>query len=436
MSVLAIALTADVTALDSAAERVLFDRDPQRDADVARRTAEIVDHVRRNGDVALHTLATELDGSSLDSLEVSRDLCRLALTRTSASLRRALERAAENIHQVHAAFRPIAQEFRTADGVTIARRPDPLARVGVYAPGGRAAYPSSVLMGAIPARVAGVSEVILCSPPVRGTSAPSDLILAAAAIAQIDRIFAVGGAGAIAAMAFGTATIPRVDRIVGPGNAYVAAAKLQVVGPVTIDAPAGPSELLILADRTASPIVLAHELVAQAEHDPLASVVLVSTDPALLVAVEHALGVLVETAARADVIRASFAARGALLSAPTLDAALTFAARWAPEHLLLVVDPRSNSYALESLRNCGTIFVGETASVAFGDYLSGANHVLPTGGLARSWSGLSTSDFVRWTTWQRIDRDAARAMSNDVALLAEAEGLPAHAAAARQWEGM
>jgi histidinol dehydrogenase len=216
----------------------------------------------------------------------------------------------------------------------------------------------------------------------------------------------------------------------------VAEAKLQVSGMVGIDSPAGPSELLVLADASANPTVVAREMLAQAEHDPVAAVVLVTDSPALAAAVERELTQRVDAEARATVIRQAFAARGGIVVVDSLVDAVEFANRWAAEHLLLAVSPSVQDRMLAELRSAGTIFVGETASVAFGDYMSGANHVLPTGGLSRIWSGLSTLDFVRWTTWQRIDRDAARALSRDVDVFATAEGLPAHAAAARQWEAL
>lgn len=432
MTALQFAAVGALDTLDASARRALFDRNTSSDDQVHARTADILTRVRRDGDAALLAFAREFDGVALESLEVPRAAWDAALSALDPALRRALERAATNIRTVHEAFRPEAREVVTADGVTVGRRPDPLTRVGVYAPGGRATYPSSLLMGAIPARVAGVREVVVCSPP-DGSGSPSPVLLAAAAIAGVDRVFAIGGAGAVAAMAFGTATVPAVDRIVGPGNAYVAEAKLQVSGVVGIDSPAGPSELLVVADASATPRVVAREMLAQAEHDPVAAVVLVTDAPALAAAVVAELEALLPQEPRADVIRAAFAARGAVLTAPSLDAAISFANAWAAEHLLLAVRAERESELLSRLRSAGTVFVGETASVAFGDYLSGANHVLPTGGLSRIWSGLSTLDFVRWTTWQRIDRAAARAMSRDVDVFASAEGLPAHAAAARQW---
>ena len=425
------AIRGALASLSPADRRRLFGRETSSDEAVRARTATLVARVRRDGDSALRELALEFDGVAVHHLEVPRSAWREALDALDPSLRRALERARENIRAVHESFRPVAQQVTTRDGAVVGRRPDPLGRVGVYAPGGRATYPSSLLMGVVPARVAGVSEVVVCSPP--GPSGrPSPVLLAAAELAGADRVFSAGGAGAIAAMAFGTATIPRVDRIVGPGNAWVAEAKLQVAGACAIDSPAGPSELLILADGGADPEVLAHEMIAQAEHDPRAAVVLVATDGDLLTRVEHAAGRLVSTQARAGVVREAFAGRGALLLASSMDEALAFASDYAPEHALVCcVDEEAIA---SRLRSAGTIFIGASSSVAFGDYLTGANHVLPTGGLARSYSGLSTADFYRWTTWQRIDRATAASLAADVGVLADAEGLPGHAAAARRWK--
>jgi len=352
---------------------------------IATDTAAIIARVREDGDKALFALAREFDGVTLEALEIAPG------AEISSSLRQAMSHAIANLRTAHTAFAPKAVEVETEPGVVVGRRPDPLSRVGIYAPGGRATYPSSLLMGAIPARVAGVREVIVCSPR------PSAALLAAAEMAGVDRVFAVGGAGAIAAMAYGTETIPRVDKIVGPGNAYVAEAKLQLAGVVASEAPAGPSELLVIADETADPAVIAREVAAQAEHDPRARVAVVTVGR--------------------DVA--------------SIDDAIAFANEWAPEHLLLAVaDPMA---AFGRIRNAGAVFLGETSSVTFGDYMTGANHVLPTGGWARSYSGLSTQDFVRWTSYTRVDRAAAARLATDTAVFAEAEGLSAHASAARAW---
>jgi histidinol dehydrogenase len=419
---------ADLTAAD---RRALFERTAAIDAAVGERTASIVARVRRQGDTALRALAHELDGVELEALEVPRARRVSALDTLAPALRVALERSAANIERVHRAFRPVAQETESEPGIVVGRRPDPLGRVGVYAPGGRAAYPSSVLMGIVPARVAGVGEIVLCSPPSRETGQPSDVVLAAAALAGADRVFALGGAGAIAAMAYGTESVPRVDRIVGPGNAYVAEAKLQVSNVVAIDSPAGPSELLVVCDESADPALVAREMLAQAEHDPLAAVVAVTTSARIADAIVGALEAQLRSQPRAEICRAALEGQGAVLVADSLDACVAFANDYAAEHLLLVVE--SLDEVLARLRNAGTVFVGASASVAFGDYMTGANHVLPTGGLARSYSGLSTLDFVRWTTYQRVSVEAAARLSDDVAVFADAERLPGHASAARAW---
>lgn len=407
-------------------ERGRGDVDPVVEA----RVRGILEQVRKGGDDALLALTRELDRAELSSLEVPRAALEAALSRLDRGLCRALERAARNIERVHRAFLPSPVEVESEPGVWVARRADPLAAVGVYAPGGRAAYPSSVLMGVVPARAAGVGDVVVCSP-AGPSGAPSDVVLAAAAIGGATRVFALGGAQAIAALAFGTQTVPRVDRIVGPGNAYVAEAKRQVAGVVGIDSPAGPSEILILADETADPAHLARELCAQAEHDPEASCVALLSSEELARAVADALAK--SAPVRLDIVSASLSSRGAVLSYDDLEGALAFANEYAAEHLLLAV--RDPSALLPRLRNAGTVFFGEGASVAFGDYMTGANHVLPTATAARSFSGLSSLDFVRWTTTQRIGRGAASNMADDVALLASSEGLPAHAAAAAAFGG-
>ena len=422
-------------ALDVSQQRVLMTRARARDSALSARTAALVHDVRERGDEALRDMAKRFDGATLTTLEVPESEWHAALEALSPALRQSLARAARNIETVHYAFRAVPMQVSPEPGIVVGRRPDPLSRVGVYAPGGRAAYPSSLLMGAIPARVAGVGEVIVCSPP-SSDGKVSAVVLAAAAIAGVNRVFAVGGAGAIAAMAFGTTSIPRVDRVVGPGNAYVAEAKLQVVGEVAIDSPAGPSELLVIADDSSNAEAVAREVAAQAEHDPDAAViVLIVADEASAfpASLRQALATQVQTAPRAETIRAALGARGALLTVSNMDDAVTFANEWAAEHLLLAVNASVQNVILPRLRGAGTIFLGESSSVAFGDYMTGANHVLPTAGMARCYSGLSTLDFVRWTSWQQVSPDAALRLANDVGVFADAEGLPAHAEAARFW---
>jgi histidinol dehydrogenase len=391
---------------------------------------KLLGDVKARGDVALFEMASAFDGVEITKLEVPRAAWQEGLASLDHDLIDAMERSIRNLESVQRAFFPTASEMSPEAGIVIGRRPDPIDRVGIYAPGGRAAYPSSVLMGAIPARVAGVREVILCSPP--GPSGlPSAVVLAAAELAGVDRVFAIGGAGAIGAMAYGTESVPSVDRIVGPGNAYVAEAKLQVAGVVAIDSPAGPSELLIIADASSDQAVVVREALAQAEHDPRAVVVIVAVGQDIANGIGEKLIAAIPSQVRSEVIEESLRTRGAVLCATDMNEALAFNNVFAPEHLLLAV---ANAKTLvPRCRNTGTIFVGERSSVAFGDYMTGANHVLPTGGLARSYSGLSVLDFMRWTTYQVIDDDAARSMAQDVGVFADAEGLPAHAATARQW---
>ena len=415
----------------TAADRTrLLDRVPATD-DIVRTTTEaIIDVVRREGDPALISLAREYDQVRLKSLEVPRDAWRDALRSLDLGVRAAMERAATNIRAVHAASLPQTVEVSPEPGVVVGRRPDPLQRVGVYAPGGRASYPSSVLMGAIPARVAGVGEVIVCSPPAPN-GIPAAVTLAAAEISNADRVFAVGGAGAIAAMAYGTATIPRVDRIVGPGNAYVAQAKLLVASACAIDSPAGPSELVVIADDSANAVRVASEVLAQAEHDPEAVVIVLAVGDGVAEQIVEQIERLLPVQERRGIIERALGERGAVLTVPSTGGALAFANEVAPEHLLIAT--RDADALLQFVRSAGTVFLGESSSVVFGDYMTGANHVLPTGGLARSYSGLSTLDFVRWTTYQRVDADAAARLSSDVSAFADAEQLTGHGAAARAW---
>lgn len=432
MSTPTLRFTGAIGALSDADRRALFDRSTSSDDSVRTQAAAVIARVRRDGDDALRALALQFDGATLDALEVPRTEWVRARDAMDPALRASIERAVRNVRAAHAAFMPAPVEVETEPGIVVGRRPDPLQRVGVYAPGGRAAYPSSLVMGVVPAKVAGVRDVIVCSPP-GPTGLPSDVVLAAAALAGADRVFAVGGAGAIAAMAYGTASIPRVDRIVGPGNAWVAEAKLQCAGAVAIDSPAGPSELLVIADDSSTMDVVAREMLAQAEHDPRAAVVAVTVGDDAAQRLRAALAVHVARSDRRAIIDQAFAFAGGVLHADSLSEAVAFANEWAAEHLLLSVGDAVREVAFSSLRNAGTIFVGETASVAFGDYMTGANHVLPTGGLARCYSGLSTLDFIRWTSWQRVTADAAASLADDVGRFADSEGLPNHAATARQW---
>jgi histidinol dehydrogenase len=409
----------------------LVDRSSIADKEVAGITAAIIERVRDEGDDALFGFARELDGVEMYSLEVPRDVIRAAFESFDQSTREVMQRAARNIERVHREWLPKEQQLEVEPGVIVGRRPDPLNRVGIYAPGGRATYSSSVLMGASPARVAGVSEIVLCSPPGKN-GLPSNSVLVAAGIAGVDKVFAIGGAGAIAAMALGTKTVPRVDKIVGPGNAFVAEAKLQLASVVAFDSPAGPSELVVIADDSANPRVIARELLAQAEHDPRAIVLAIAIGDNVANKIETEFASVLGSATRREIIAESLATRGGIVSVSKVSEAVAAANAFAPEHLMIAT--KNPAAILSTIRNAGTVFLGETSSVAFGDYLTGANHVLPTGGLARSYSGLSTLDFFRWTTWQSVTRDGASALAADTVAFAECEGLYGHADAARAWE--
>ena len=410
-------------------QRELFDRSTDADREIETVTRDIIERVKTTGDDALRALAEQFDGVNLEEIEVPRAAIRDALESISDELREALEHAAGNIRKVHEAQLPAETIVEVEPGVFVSRRPDPLKRVGAYAPGGTAAYASSVLMTVIPARVAGVDEIILCSPAGKD-GAPAREIMAAASIAEIDRVFAVGGAGAIAAMAFGTGSIPRVDRIVGPGNAYVAEAKCQLASHVGIDCPAGPSELLIIADSSASPYVVAREAIAQAEHDARA-VVGIITVGSITDEILSALKVTADSQPRRRIVGNALRTRGFAIEVDTSDEAMELATRFAPEHLLIVT--RDADAIAAGVRGAGAVFLGASSSVAFGDYITGANHVLPTGGLGRAYSGLSTLDFVRWTSVQRVTKDAAERLAGPTGVFARAEGLPGHAATAEYW---
>jgi histidinol dehydrogenase len=406
----------------------LLNRRPSDEPVLRSTVSEILEKVRAEGDEALRAMAREFDKVEIHELEVPRERWDQALKALDPALRADLEEAAGNIETFHRAQIPEELEVTIRPGVTLGRRAVPLPSVGVYAPGGRAAYPSSVLMGVVPALAAGVENVILCSPPGPSGS-PPESVLAAAAIGGATRVFAIGGAGAIGAMAFGTKSIPRVAAIVGPGNKYVTEAKRQVAGDTPIDSPAGPSEVLVVADDSADPRLCALELICQAEHDPDAAVALVSSSASLVDRVRSSLRAEVEVTPRRAIVEEALAAQGALLSAGTHEEALGFAREYAAEHLALFTrNPRSD---MDQVQTAGTVFLGQAAAVAYGDYITGANHVLPTGGLAHSFSSLSTFDYLRMYTWQEIDGEAASAMSPAVERLAESEGLPGHAASAR-----
>ncbi len=423
-----IAIDKRLAELTEADRRLLLERRPTGEDDLRDAVRALIAEVRREGDAALLRMARDFDGIELDALEVPRAAWDDALASLDPDTRVQLERAARNIEHFHRAQIPADIEVETEPGVRLGRRALPLPAVGVYAPGGRAAYPSSVLMGVVPARAAGVPEIVVCSPPGPSGAPPAE-VLAACAIGGATRLFALGGAGAVAALAYGTASVPRVEAIVGPGNQWVTEAKRQVAGELRIDSPAGPSEVLVVAAPSADPERVAQELLAQAEHDPEAAVAAVTRDRALLDRIREATARQLATAPRREVAEEAFARRGAFLLAESHEEALAFAEAYAAEHLSLMTDdPRAD---LETQTTAGTVFLGGASSVAFGDYMTGANHVLPTSGRSRSFSGLSVLEFLRFHTWQELSADAAAALEEGTARLATAEGLPAHAAAAR-----
>ncbi|MGD9764573.1 MAG: histidinol dehydrogenase [Candidatus Binatia bacterium] len=400
----------------------------QRRAEAA--AAAIVAAVRRRGDRALIAYTKRFDGLALTParLRVSDSELREAAAGLPPAVRRALTLAARRIRAFHARQRQRSWRYRDAAGLVLGQNITPLRRVGVYVPGGHAAYPSSVLMNVIPARVAGVEEVIMVSPAGRDGHAPA--VLAAAHIAGATAVYRVGGAQAVAALAYGTATIPAVDKIVGPGNAFVQAAKRQVYGAVDIDSTAGPSEVLVIADAAADPEHAAADLLAQAEHGSGEECALLLTpSPRLAAAVQRAIARQLEVLPRRRDIAGVLRRRGALIVTRGLDEAVELAERVAPEHLELLV--REPDALTRRLRNAGAIFEGTWAPAPLGDYLAGPNHVLPTGGSARFFSPLGTYDFVKRTSVVRGSPAALRRLGPAVETLADVEGYQAHAAAIR-----
>jgi len=389
----------------------------------------IIAEVRARGDAALLEYTARFDrheARSMDALALGRDALEAALETIPPAEAGALRAAADRIRRFHERQRAESWQFEEADGTRLGQRVTPLERVGIYVPGGKAAYPSSVLMNAIPAKVAGVDELVMVCPTPDGVRNP--LVLAAAALGGVDRMFAVGGAQAVAALAYGTASVPRVDKIVGPGNAYVAAAKRQVFGQVGIDMIAGPSEILVIGDGSTPAAWIALDLFSQAEHDEIAQAILVSPDAAYLDAVEAEIARLLPTLGRRAVIAASLGARGALIEARDLGEACAIANRIAPEHLeLSVADPQA---WLPRLRNAGAIFLGRYSSEAIGDYCAGPNHVLPTAGTARFSSPLGVYDFQKRSSVIEVSRAAAAPLGRLAATLARGEGLDAHARSA------
>ncbi|HTQ75796.1 MAG TPA: histidinol dehydrogenase [Burkholderiales bacterium] len=408
-----------LTALDSTLDR-----------EVEVRVGEILADVRARGDEAVLHYTAKYDGVSakrLSELELPAAALKRALAGLPRAQRDALEQASARVRKYHRKQLAKSWQYTEADGTTLGQRVTPLDRVGLYVPGGKAAYPSSVLMNAIPAKIAGVRELIMCVPTPRGER--NALVLAAAAIVGVDRVFAIGGAQAVAALAYGTQTIPQVDKIVGPGNAYVTEAKRRVFGTVGIDMISGPTEILVICDGSTDPDWIAMDLFSQAEHAETSQAVLVSPDGGFIDRVERSIGSLLADLPRRDIISVALRRRGALIQAKNLNEACEIANRIAPEHLeLSVADPKK---WLAKIRHAGAIFLGRYASEALGDYCAGPNHVLPTSRTARFSSPLGVYDFQKRSSVIAVSRKGAQKLGRIAAAIAEGEGLQAHARSAR-----
>jgi len=390
---------------------------------------EILQRVRTEGDSAVVEYTNRFDGTSVNSiaeLEMSAERLQKALDELPADQRKALETAAQRVQTYHERQKGESWQYTEADGTMLGQKVTPVDRVGLYVPGGKAAYPSSVLMNAMPAKVAGVEEIIMVVPTPGGVV--NELVLAAACLAGVDRVFCIGGAQAVAALAYGTDTIPQVDKIVGPGNIFVATAKRAVFGAVGIDMIAGPSEILVVCDGKTDPDWVAMDLFSQAEHDEDAQPILVTPDADFIDAVEQSINKLLPTMERKEIIEISLRLRAALIKVKDLDEAMDVANRIAPEHLeLSVADPES---LLPKVRHAGAIFMGRYTAEALGDYCAGPNHVLPTSGTARFSSPLGVYDFQKRSSLIMFSEDGASEMGKVASVLARGESLTAHARSA------
>ncbi|MBK6959601.1 MAG: histidinol dehydrogenase [Nitrosomonas sp.] len=413
---------------DSNLEKLLAFENAQDDA-VDITVAKILADIRSRKDAALIEYTNRFDrltATSGKDLELTQENLRHSLEALPSIQRNALEQAAERVRSYHEKQQLNSWQYTDSDGTLLGQKITPLDRVGLYVPGGKASYPSSVLMNAIPAKVAGVKELIMVVPTPDGER--NDMVLAAAAISQVDRVFTIGGAQAVGALAYGTETVPQVDKIVGPGNAYVAAAKRRVFGVVGIDMVAGPSEILVICDGKTDPDWIAMDLFSQAEHDELAQSILLSPDAEFLDQVMHSINRLLSEMPRKDVIRASLEDRGALIQVQSLDEACAIANRIAPEHLELSVD--QPEIWVDKIRHAGAIFLGRNACEALGDYCAGPNHVLPTSRTARFSSPLGVYDFQKRSSLIQVSQQGAAKLGEIASVLARGEGLQAHAMSA------
>ena len=412
--------------LKSYNEKEIFDRSTQA-VDVSGSVSEIIENVKKNGDSALRNYCLKFDKVEIDNFEIDASLMRKAYDNTDNEFKAVLDEAAKNIREYHEKQKRNGYEIKRDNGVILGRKVLPLQRVALYVPGGTAAYPSSVLMNCIPAKIAGVEEIVMTTPPSKDGSIRND-ILAAAYVAGVDRLFCIGGAQAVAALAYGTETVPKVDKIVGPGNAFVAEAKRQVYGIVDIDMIAGPSEILIIADNSADPAKVAADLLSQAEHDKNASAVLVTDCEELAIATSNELERQLELLPRQEIARASIDNNGKIIITNSIEDAIEISNRLAPEHL--EINTVNAFELLEKVKNAGSVFLGSSCPEAVGDYFSGTNHVLPTSGTARFASALSVDDFIKTIEYTYYSRDALINDASKIAMFAKREGLDAHARSA------
>lgn len=413
---------------DGKAERKLLEQLKARSGEIDRTVTaavqEILSKVKEYGDTAVREYTMKFDGSVPENAEVPREVLDESLEQCDSEFVYALYKAADNIRDFHARQKQQSWLDAKENGVILGQRIRGLKRVGIYVPGGTAAYPSSVLMNAIPAKIAGVEEIIMVTPPRKDGTANPD-ILAAAKIAGVDRVFLMGGAQAVAALAYGTETVPQVDKIVGPGNIFVATAKKLLFGTVDIDMIAGPSEILIVADESADPKFLAADLMSQAEHDKLASAILLTTSADIANKTATELERQMQMLSRREIIEQSIDDFGAIIVCANIDEAIAFANELAPEHLEMAV--KNPMEYIGRVDNAGSVFLGHFAPEPLGDYFAGPNHVLPTGGTARFFSPLSVDSFVKKSSFIYYTEDALREAKDDIVKLAETEGLTAHA---------
>ncbi|MGN1186532.1 MAG: histidinol dehydrogenase [Methanobrevibacter wolinii] len=385
---------------------------------------DILEDIKENKDKAILGYTEKFDGVKLENMKVSKEEIKEAYKNIDDNLIEALKSAASNIKKFHKAEIPEEWKMDIKDGITAGQIIRPLETVGCYIPGGRAAYPSTILMTVIPAKIAGVKKIVCCTPPGKDGKV-MDAILVASDIAGADEIYKVGGAQAIGAMAYGSETIPKVDKIVGPGNIFVTGAKKLVYGDVDIEFPAGPSELLVLADETDDAEFIAYDILSQAEHDPNAACIFVTPNEKLGYEVERKIKEISEKAVRKEIIEASLSKRGKIVIVKDIDEGIYVTNKYAPEHLIIAT--KDNKYTLSKINNAGSIFLGNYAPVACGDYGSGTNHVLPTGAGARMYSGLSTEDFLKKPTVQKITKEGLNTLKETILPIAEYEGFFAHA---------